>query len=155
MFQWAASDGRGARRPLESHTIPTPAMLRPCLSLLRRALAHAPGPGADPGRPGQGQGTADPHRRDQHYKAIPAFLGPYKKGWQLALEQVNAEGGVLGRKLEVISRDDNGNPGDSVRAAQELLAREKVELLFGGFLSTPGWTDFAKQQRCSSWPPSR
>ena len=29
----------GARRPLESHTIPTPAMLRPCLSLLRRALA--------------------------------------------------------------------------------------------------------------------
>ena len=46
---------------------------------------------------------------------------------------------MLGRKLEVISRDDNGNPGDSVRAAQELLAREKVELLFGGFLSTPGW----------------
>ena len=83
------------------------------------------------------------------YKAIPAFLGPYKKGWQLALEQVNAEGGVLGRKLEVISRDDNGNPGDSVRAAQELLAREKVELLFGGFLSNTGLalTDFAKQQQ--------
>jgi len=56
---------------------------------------------------------------------------------------------VLGRKLEVISRDDNGNPGDSVRAAQELLAREKVDLLFGGFLSNTGLalTDFAKQQQ--------
>ena len=56
---------------------------------------------------------------------------------------------MLGRKLEVISRDDNGNPGDSVRAAQELLAREKVELLFGGFLSNTGLalTDFAKQQQ--------
>lgn len=83
------------------------------------------------------------------YKAIPAFLGPYKKGWELALEQVNAQGGVLGRPLKVLWRDDNGNPGDSVRAAQELLTREKVELLFGGFLSHTGLalTDFAKQRQ--------
>ncbi|MCD0501807.1 ABC transporter substrate-binding protein [Bordetella petrii] len=83
------------------------------------------------------------------YKAIPAFLDPYKKGWQLALEQVNAQGGVLGRPLQVIWRDDNGNPGDSVRAAQELLTREKVDLLFGGFLSHTGLAlaDFAKQRK--------
>ncbi|MBO9353438.1 ABC transporter substrate-binding protein [Bordetella petrii] len=83
------------------------------------------------------------------YKAIPAFLAPYKKGWQLALEQVNAQGGVLGRPLQVIWRDDNGNPGDSVRAAQELITREKVELLFGGFLSHTGLAlaDFAKQRK--------
>ncbi|GAB1580039.1 ABC transporter substrate-binding protein [Bordetella petrii] len=83
------------------------------------------------------------------YKAIPAFLDPYKKGWQLALEQVNARGGVLGRPLQVVWRDDNGNPGDSVRAAQELLTREKVELLFGGFLSHTGLAlaDFAKQRK--------
>ena len=83
------------------------------------------------------------------YKAIPAFLAPYKKGWQLALEQINAQGGVLGRPLQVIWRDDNGNPGDSVRAAQELLAREKVELLFGGFLSHTGLAlaDFARQRK--------
>ena len=125
-------------------------MLRPCLSLLRRALAPtllalALTPAA------QAKDKEPPIRIGEinSYKAIPAFLGPYKKGWQLALEQVNAEGGVLGRKLEVISRDDNGNPGDSVRAAQELLAREKVELLFGGFLSNTGLalTDFAKQQQ--------
>src|SRR5476649_2661887 len=45
------------------------------------------------------------------YKVFPAFLEPYKKGWELALEEVNATGGVLGRKLEVVSRDDQGNPG--------------------------------------------
>jgi len=83
------------------------------------------------------------------YKAIPAFLEPYKKGWELALEQINAKGGLLGRKVEVLWRDDNGNPGDSVRVAQELVARERVELLFGGFLSNTGLalTDFARQRK--------
>ena len=52
------------------------------------------------------------------YNAQPAFLMPYKNGWNLALDQVNATGGVLGKKLEVISRDDNANPGDTIRVAQ-------------------------------------
>jgi branched-chain amino acid transport system substrate-binding protein len=83
------------------------------------------------------------------YKAQPAFLMPYKNGWNLALDQVNATGGVLGKKLEVISRDDNANPGDTIRVAQELIARERVQLLFGGYLSNTGLalTDFAKQKR--------
>ena len=83
------------------------------------------------------------------YKAQPAFLVPYKNGWNLALDQVNASGGVLGKKLEVVSRDDNANPGDTIRVAQELIAREQVQLLFGGYLSNTGLalTDFAKQKR--------
>lgn len=83
------------------------------------------------------------------YKAQPAFLEPYKRGWEMAVEEVNAAGGVLGKKLEVVSRDDNGNPGDSVRVAEELVARERVALLFGGFLSNTGLalTDYAKQRR--------
>lgn len=83
------------------------------------------------------------------YKAQPAFLEPYRKGWELALEEINAAGGLLGRKVEVISRDDNGNPGDAVRAAEELVSRERVELLFGTFLSHTGMavTDFAKQRK--------
>ena len=36
------------------------------------------------------------------YKAQPAFLEPYRQGWEMALEEVNAAGGVLGKKLEVI-----------------------------------------------------
>ena len=45
------------------------------------------------------------------YKQFPAFLEPYKKGMELALDEINAAGGVLGRKLEIVSRDDNGDPG--------------------------------------------
>ena len=83
------------------------------------------------------------------YKAQPAFLDPYKKGWELAVEEVNAAGGVLGKKLQVISRDDNGNPGDAVRVAEELVSREGVALIAGTFLSNTGLavTDFAKQKK--------
>ena len=72
------------------------------------------------------------------YKLFPAFLGPYKKGWQLALEEINAAGGVNGRKLEVVSRDDGGNPGAAVRVAEELIARDKVSMLMGEFASHIG-----------------
>src|SRR3990172_6971881 len=72
------------------------------------------------------------------YKVFPAFLEPYKKGWELALEEINASGGVLGRRLEMVSRDDGGTPGDAVRVAEELIAREKVNLLMGTFASNVG-----------------
>lgn len=83
------------------------------------------------------------------YKAQPAFLEPYRKGMELAVEQVNAAGGIQGRRLELIVRDDNGNPGDAVRAAEELFAREKVDVLTGSFLSHVGLalTDFARQKK--------
>ena len=45
------------------------------------------------------------------YKAQPAFLEPYKKGMELAVDEINAAGGVGGKKLELITRDDNANPG--------------------------------------------
>ena len=54
------------------------------------------------------------------YEKHPAFLEPYKKGWQMAIDEINGAGGVLGKKLEVVSRDDGGNPGDAVRVADEL-----------------------------------
>jgi branched-chain amino acid transport system substrate-binding protein len=72
------------------------------------------------------------------YKVFPAFLEPYKKGWELALEEINAKGGVLGRKLEVVSRDDGGTPGDAVRVAEELISREKADVLMGTFASNVG-----------------
>ena len=72
------------------------------------------------------------------YKVFPAFLEPYKKGWELALEEINASGGVNGRKLEVVSRDDGGTPGDAVRVAEELLSREKASVLMGTFASNVG-----------------
>jgi branched-chain amino acid transport system substrate-binding protein len=72
------------------------------------------------------------------YKLFPAFLEPYKKGWELALEEINKAGGVAGRKLEVVSREDGGNPGDAVRVAEELIQRENVSLLMGTFASHIG-----------------
>jgi len=72
------------------------------------------------------------------YKLFPAFLDPYKKGMELALEEVNASGGVLGRKLELVTRDDGGTPGDAVRVAEELISREKASLLMGTFASHVG-----------------
>jgi branched-chain amino acid transport system substrate-binding protein len=82
------------------------------------------------------------------YKTFPAFLEPYKKGMELAVEELNRGGGVLGRQLELLTRDDNGNAGDAVRVAEELLTREKVDLLMGTFSSAVGLAvaDLAKQR---------
>jgi len=83
------------------------------------------------------------------YKVFPAFLEPYKRGMELAVEEVNAAGGVLGRRIEVVSRDDNGTPGDAVRVAEELLTREKAVMLLGTFPSNVGLAvaDFANQRK--------
>jgi len=83
------------------------------------------------------------------YKVFPAFLDPYRKGMELALDEVNASGGVLGRKLEIVSRDDTGKPGDAVRVAEELVSREKVAMLMGTFASNVGLAvaDLAKQRK--------
>jgi branched-chain amino acid transport system substrate-binding protein len=83
------------------------------------------------------------------YKSQTAFLDPYKKGWEMAIEEINAKGGVLGKKLEVISRDDGSNPGDAVRVADELVTREGVNILAGTFLSNIGLavTEFAGKKK--------
>ncbi|HEY1361098.1 MAG TPA: ABC transporter substrate-binding protein [Xanthobacteraceae bacterium] len=83
------------------------------------------------------------------YKAQPAFLDPYRKGWEHAVEEINARGGVLGRKLEVVSRDDGANPGDAVRVANELVTREGVNIIAGTFLSNIGLavTEFAGKEK--------
>lgn len=83
------------------------------------------------------------------YSAVPAFTLPYRNGWQLALEQINAAGGVNGRKLAVISDNDAGKPQDAVRLAGELVESDRVDLLAGGFLSNVGLalSDFSAQKR--------
>jgi branched-chain amino acid transport system substrate-binding protein len=59
------------------------------------------------------------------------------RGIQLAIDEINAQGGLLGgRKLELVRRDDEANPAKGVVAARELIYREKVAVIFGG-LDTP------------------
>src|SRR5207302_5553709 len=85
-----------------------------------------------------GQGQSIKIGELNSYKVFPAFLDPYKKGWELALEEINRSGGVLGHQLEVMSRDDGGTPGDAVRVAEELISREQVAVLLGTFASNVG-----------------
>ncbi len=73
------------------------------------------------------------------YKAQPAFLEPYKKGMELAIDEINASGGLNGKKVELITRDDNANPGDAVRVAEELVSRDRVDVLTGSFYRISAW----------------
>ncbi|ORE95750.1 ABC transporter substrate-binding protein [Acuticoccus yangtzensis] len=83
------------------------------------------------------------------YTRMAAFTEPYKKGWELALEEINAAGGIKGRPIEVLSRDDGGDPATAIRIADELVNRENVSLIFGTFLSNIGLavSDFANQSQ--------
>ena len=58
------------------------------------------------------------------------------RGLAVAIDEINAKGGILGRKLELVRRDDEATPAKGVIAARELVFKEKVAVLFGG-LDTP------------------
>ncbi|MFC0217155.1 ABC transporter substrate-binding protein [Pseudochelatococcus lubricantis] len=83
------------------------------------------------------------------YSTLPGFTDPYRKGMELALKEINDAGGIRGQKLVVISKDDAGKPGDALTAANELVSRDRVALLAGGFLSNVGLalSDFARQKK--------
>ncbi len=85
-------------------------------------------------------GAADPIKIGEinHYKRMAAFAEPYKKGIELALDEVNGAGGVLDRPLEFIFRDDQGKPGEAVKIAEELMTREGTVMLTGTILSNIG-----------------
>jgi branched-chain amino acid transport system substrate-binding protein len=74
---------------------------------------------------------------------VAALTGPsaqsgeaITRGLQIAIEELNARGGVLGRKLELVQRDDESVPPKGLIAARELIFKEKVVALFGG-IDTP------------------
>jgi branched-chain amino acid transport system substrate-binding protein len=58
------------------------------------------------------------------------------RGLTIAIDEINAKGGVLGQKLVLIKRDDESSPPKGVTAARELISNEKVVALFGG-IDTP------------------
>lgn len=74
---------------------------------------------------------------------IASLSGPSAKsgeaitrGMTIAIDEINAAGGLLGKQVELLRRDDEANPGKGLTAARELIQREKVAVLFGG-LQTP------------------
>ena len=68
-----------------------------------------------------------------------ALIGePSLKGAQMFVEEINAKGGVLGRKIELVVRDTKGNADEAVRVARDLILRENVDFLFGTLTSAEG-----------------
>lgn len=68
-----------------------------------------------------------------------ALIGePSLKGAQMFVEEINAKGGVLGRKIELVVRDTKGNADEAVRIARDLILRENVDFLFGTLTSAEG-----------------
>src|SRR5262249_40088278 len=66
------------------------------------------------------------------------FGEPSLKGAQMFVEEINAKGGVLGRKIELVVRDTKGNADEAVRVARDLILRENVDFLFGTLTSAEG-----------------
>jgi branched-chain amino acid transport system substrate-binding protein len=84
------------------------------------------------------------------YSGIAAgFTQPYRQAVEMAVDEVNSAGGLLGRKIDVVFRDDKGNPAEAIKYAQELVVAEKVSLLAGTYLSNVGLavSDFAKMHQ--------
>ena len=83
------------------------------------------------------------------YSALPAFTEPYRKGWRMAVDEINAHGGIGGKTLVVVSKDDGGRPADAETAANELVAGQGVALICGAYFSNVGLaiSDFAAQKK--------
>src|SRR5262245_11782549 len=61
-----------------------------------------------------------------------SFVGvEIKRGAEIAIDEINAKGGISGRKLVLISRDDEHNPVKTVAQYRELVEREKVVAIVG------------------------
>lgn len=79
-----------------------------------------------------------------------ALIGePSLKGAQMYVEELNAKGGVLGRKIELLPRDTKGNADEAVRVARDLILRENVDFLVGTLTSAegPAVSPVAKENR--------
>lgn len=77
------------------------------------------------------------------------FCEPMLKGAQMYADEVNAKGGLLGRKIEIVSRDSKAKPEEAVRVAREMIQRDKVDFLVGTFTSGegPAVSEIAKEAK--------
>lgn len=68
--------------------------------------------------------------------ATSQFGATMSKAAQIAAEEINAAGGVNGRKIEVVIEDDQSNPEAAVRAARKLIDVDKVVAIGGSYASS-------------------
>ena len=70
---------------------------------------------------------------------IATYGQSHRNGVQLAVDLVNKDGGILGKKVELINEDDQGDPVVGASAAHKLIERDKVVAIVGPVPSTMGW----------------
>lgn len=66
------------------------------------------------------------------------FGEPTLKGIQMLVDEVNAKGGVLGRQLQVVSKDSKGSADEAVRVAREMILKDEVDFIVGTFTAAEG-----------------
>jgi branched-chain amino acid transport system substrate-binding protein len=78
-----------------------------------------------------------------------AYGTPILKGAEMVVEEINAKGGVLGRKLELLVRDSKANADEAVRVARELIIKDNVDFLVGTLTSAeaPAVSTVAKENK--------
>jgi branched-chain amino acid transport system substrate-binding protein len=74
---------------------------------------------------------------------------PITKGAEMAVADINAKGGVLGHKLELITRDSKANADEAVRLAREMIIKDNVDFLSGTLTSAeaPAVSTIAKENK--------
>ena len=116
--------------------------LHHCLGLVLAAVASTPFAASadDPIRIGYPMPLSGP---------AAVYGVPVTKGAQLAAEEINAKGGLLGRKIEILSRDSKANADEAVRLARELIIKDNVDFLSGTLTSAeaPAVSTIAKENK--------
>jgi branched-chain amino acid transport system substrate-binding protein len=81
---------------------------------------------------------------------------PILKGAEMAVAEINAKGGVLGRKLELLSRDSKASADEAVRLSRELIIKDNAEFLLGTLTSAeaPAVSTVAKENKIVFIAPS-
>jgi branched-chain amino acid transport system substrate-binding protein len=84
------------------------------------------------------------------------YGAPILKGAEMAVAEINAKGGVLGRKIEILSRDSKANADEAVRLARELIIKNNVDFLIGTLTSAeaPAVSTIAKENKIVFLSPS-
>lgn len=80
---------------------------------------------------------------------VALYGQPITKGAEMCVAEVNAAGGLLGRKLQLIARDSKGNADESVRVSRELILKDNVDFLVGSMTSaeSPAVSTIAKENK--------
>ena len=86
---------------------------------------------------------------DTYSGAPTAYTLDMLDGFKLAVEKINAKGGVLGKKIEYDTRDEKFKPDIGLGMAKELVMKESVDVLMGTINSATALaiSDFARKEK--------